>query len=180
MKQLDKSITQKKRVLARMEALDALQPDELQLPRGVQTLIAKEELQKIINCKKQLVEIEAVNNLQLSRKLNTEASTMPVFTELVKERLNEGHQNSSSKASTCPQCLQQFTSERLLSKHLQRAHQDDIAHVHKKIAGKYACRICAKEELSRYGLQKHVYLKHSEVDVRARYGCSLAKFVGLL
>ena len=69
----------------------------------------------------------------------------------------------------CELCQKPFETEWEQKKHKFDCRLPEANRIIVKMDDKYSCSICFREHLNSYDFKKHLFLRHSDLEVRAKY-----------
>ena len=78
----------------------------------------------------------------------------------------------------CERCEKAFPTKWELNRHLKKCRPDASQWLRLKLKDHYPCNLCHQQFTTSRDFKKHIFLRHTDVDVRAKYNRSLDDVVG--
>jgi len=79
----------------------------------------------------------------------------------------------------CKSCDKQFDSGWERNRHSAKCRASSAKWLRVRAAGKYLCEICNVKIEGRHQIKSHIFERHCEMEVQAKYGRSIESFVGV-
>ena len=107
-----------------------------------------------------------------------ESKPLVPFAEKVQGVLGKRERGLLSRSPKCCFCYKEFGTPFYLKRHIERKHQEVSKRQKLKEDDNFSCRICHFNSDQKEEHFRHIFLLHSDIEVRSKYNCSLEYLLG--
>ena len=100
------------------------------------------------------------------------------FADKVKTFIKNKNLFTLVEVKQCQSCLLTFEDGWKLKRHLVRCRGSERHYTKLIVSGEYKCMICSNKYNNKDHLKSHIFITHSDIQVKSKYNRSIEKLLG--